>query len=164
MSCRHLLGCRNSGVTHLTSGCRKPPEVVAVRPANCVAHCRVGYKAALLTSVCRVCRACLLAARQVVAASRICAKLAGRSFAQPSLRRIRLRCVTIPLPALSCVHKSRLAAVVGAASRRTAGCIGAAASIRAHLVWWSCMRSGITCNLDPNVCAKFRRNKRPVLC
>ena len=32
-----------------------------------------------------------LAARQVVAASRICAKLAGRSFAHPGLRRIRLR-------------------------------------------------------------------------
>ena len=100
-----------------------------------------------------------LAARQVVAASRIFAKLAGRSFAQhaqPCVGNAGLRLmaygderVTIALPARSCVLKSRLAAFVGTASGRTAGFIGAAASVQADLVWWSCMRPQLTCNLGP---------------
>ena len=57
--------------------------------------------------------------------------------------------VAIALPARSCVLKSRLAAFVGTASGRTAGFIGAAASVQADLVWWSCMRPQLTCNLGP---------------
>ena len=62
---RHLLYhySRNSGPSGIANRCRKPPEVVAVWLAHRVAHFRVGYKAALPTSICRVCRACFLAAR-----------------------------------------------------------------------------------------------------